>query len=97
MGASGCGAAFSHGVGRACARQGARTRDGAQAKIAALGACTVERTGPCVRSERESATAHARTRARAQVQGPGRGDRGTIAALFARTTPMERAARAVAA
>jgi hypothetical protein len=35
--------------------------------------------------------------ARERVQGPGRGDRGTIAALFARTTPMERAARAVAA
>jgi hypothetical protein len=34
---------------------------------------------------------------RERVQGTGRGDRGTIAALFARTKEMERAARAVAA
>jgi len=44
-----CGAAFPDGVVRACARQGARARDGAQEKIAALSACTMERTGPCQR------------------------------------------------
>jgi hypothetical protein len=56
-----CAAAFSDAVvgggggagGRAGRRapggQGARARDGAQEKIAALGACTMERTGPCQR------------------------------------------------
>jgi hypothetical protein len=49
MGASTSGAAFPDGVVRACARQGARTRDGAEEKIVVMGAWMMERTGPCQR------------------------------------------------
>ena len=55
--------------------------------IVALGACKVERTGPCGRSERKPGGAHARARARAQVQGPGRGDRGTDRGAVSRALP----------
>jgi hypothetical protein len=63
-----CGAAFSDGVVRACARQGACARDGARAKIAALGACTMERTGPCQRERGAGRRSCARTRARARAR-----------------------------
>jgi hypothetical protein len=49
MGASSCASGFPDGVVRACARQGARTRDGADEKIVALGTELVERTGTCQR------------------------------------------------
>ena len=60
MGASSCASAFPDGVVRACARQGARTRDGADDKSIALGAWMVERTGPCGRSEHQTRGGHAR-------------------------------------
>jgi len=90
MGAFSCASAFPDGVVRACARQGARTRDGDDEKILAPGAEMVERTGTCqrehlhggadraLRPERAQGERRSRTiRARAQVQGPERGDRGT--------------------
>ena len=43
MGAFSCASAFPDGVVRACARQGARTRDGVENEIVGLGTCTVER------------------------------------------------------
>jgi hypothetical protein len=39
--------------------------------IAALGACTMERTGPCVRSEHQTADAHARTSRASAGARPG--------------------------
>ena len=65
MGASSCGAAFPDGVVRACARQGARTRDGAKEKSIALGAWITERTGTCQRKHtpRRRACAHPRASA----------------------------------
>ena len=54
MGASSCASAFPDGVVRACARQGARTRDGADEESVVLGAELGERTGPCRRSERKA-------------------------------------------
>ena len=71
-----CAAAFPEGVVRACARQGARARDGARAQIAALSAWQMERTGPCQR-ERGAGRRSCPHPARERVQGPGRGDRGT--------------------
>ena len=60
MGASSCASAFPDGVGRACARQGARTRDGADEKGVVLSAGMVERTGTCQREQapRRRACAH---------------------------------------
>ena len=65
MGASSCGAAFSDGVVRTCARQGARVRDGADEKIVALGACKMERTGPCQRERGSGRRSCAQPRASA--------------------------------
>ena len=72
-----CGAAFSDGVVRACARQGARVRDGAEEKIVALCTCTMERTGTCGRSERAPGRRPSTWPRASELQGPVRGDRGT--------------------
>ena len=65
MGASSCAAAFPDGVVRACARQGARARDGGEEKIAGLGGGMRERTGPCQREHGSGRRASARPRASA--------------------------------
>jgi len=93
MGASSCGAAFSDGVVRTCARQGARVRDGADEKIVALGACKMERTGPCGRSEREASGARPRCARERRCKARSAVTAARTAALRCehRTTPMERA------
>jgi len=60
-----CGTAFPDGVARACARQGARARDGADEKIVALGAELGERTGTCQREHGSGRRSCAQPRASA--------------------------------
>jgi hypothetical protein len=96
MGASSCVAAFSDGVVRACARQGARKRDGADEKIVALGAWGMERTGPCQREHTPKRRSCAQPRASA-CKARNAVTEAQIAALRASHRGDGAGARAVAA
>jgi len=76
MGASSCASAFPDGVGRACARQGARTRDGAEEKIVGLGA-GMGGADWDLPARAQAQASRICAPACERVQGPGRGDRGT--------------------
>jgi hypothetical protein len=91
-----CGAAFRDGVVRACARHGARTRDGAEEKIVALGAWMKERTGPCGRSEHEASGGHARCACERRCKARDAVTEAQIAALRAPHRGDGAGARAVA-
>jgi len=87
---------FPYGVVRACARQGARTRDDAEERILALGAEMVERTGTCDQASARQDLAHVRGHARARCKSQDAVTVARTAALCASHLHDGAGARAVA-
>jgi len=92
-----CGAAFPDGVVRACARQGARTRDGGEEEIVELGAWMVKRAGTCDQASARQCLAHVHGHARARCKSQDAVTVALAAALRATHLHDGAGARAVAA